>query len=193
MTSLHVGTRDAEALIELLPTDEVIVFRDGDSWEEWGEGMGEHPEHLVIQTRSPLTDSIDLLRDIAYILSQGPTLLEPMQYPRQAGTLAIISDSSEWDVQYYALMDEEARKQILGACTHERTHRIDRRDRPHGPRVHCEDCHTEFSPEKTFIEVEVSDDPALVAYIKGRRRAGRSDTDIVREALLALTEREDQP
>lgn len=167
MTTLHVGTRDAERLIDLLPTASVTVFRDGDSWEEWGERinhltpasqldphnedqqrMAHHPEHIVIRTREWNTDSVHLLRDIAWILSEGPDLLIPMMYLNQPGVLAVITGDAEWsEREYYTLVDNQARHRALAACTHPE-HRLLPVPNPAGrfARVYCRDCHIEFTP-----------------------------------------------
>lgn len=116
MSHLHLGTFDADALIDLLPKQEDRrIFRGSDlhngegpdSWEEWGEGkpgVGQ-PEHIVI-----VGDSPDLLADVAWVLSQSPDLLQPMTYEYQAGTLACITPDDDWSEPYYTLEDTQSER-----------------------------------------------------------------------------------
>lgn len=167
MTTLHLGTRDAEALIALLPaaTGGYTVFRDGDSWEEWGEGinhltpasqldphdedqqrMARHPEHIVIRGNHD-TGTPEFLQDIAYILQQDPGLLVPMEYLNQAGTVAVISPDGDWSVPHYVLIDDAARIKALGACTHPADQLIPVTRSAYSTRLYCRACHREFTPE----------------------------------------------
>lgn len=129
MAHLHLGTFEADALIELLPGerhrtiyrgDDLHPGLDGkgdgkpDSWEEWGETLTKtyEPEHIVI-----VGDSTDLLADVAWVLSQSPSLLQPMTYPYQKGTLACITPNDDWSEPYYSLEDTQAAR-FIGNMIH---------------------------------------------------------------------------
>lgn len=102
MATLHLGTFDFPALKALLPGAERCLgvagspsqwrFTNGDGWEEWGEGLGDtgHPEHIVMEG-----DSVALMQDVAYVLTENASVLQPMTYPNQAGTLAVITHVDE--------------------------------------------------------------------------------------------------
>ncbi|HAN26051.1 MAG: hypothetical protein CMH36_08945 [Microbacterium sp.] len=109
--ALHLGTRDAEALLEVVPAN-LIVYRDGDSWEEWGDGHPGDPnpfdphgqseaEHIVLCGDNP--DA--MLADVAYFVAEGPNLAR-MSRPGQAGIFAVITSADDWSESLCTLRDD---------------------------------------------------------------------------------------
>ena len=100
MTTLHIGTRRLDALLDLLPG--ITVLSDGDSWEEWGESLLEdQPMHVMILA----DDADDGLRALAMVLKQVPDLLVPMDHQHQLGVLACITPDDDWSEPIFNLID----------------------------------------------------------------------------------------
>lgn len=100
MSALHLGTRDPDAVIALLP-DDVTVFVEYDQWHEWGEkdsdsSPGVH--HVIIMGQSVLesASTATLLTAYAHLVGEGAEL-EPMLEPAyQRGTVAVITVDTDW-------------------------------------------------------------------------------------------------
>lgn len=121
MAMLHIGTFNAEAVIELLPKaqrctgvpgspSEWRFVTNGDNWEEWGEGRpadDPRPELLIA-----LGDAETLLVDVGYVIENGPGLLVPMTYPNQRGYLACITKESDESEPIYEVKSTPAERFI---------------------------------------------------------------------------------
>lgn len=152
MTTLHLGTRNVDAVKEVLPGN-VDVFVELYGWEVWGEGADPDPHHVIVRTR-PGDDSTDLLNDVSYLLAEAPGLLIPMMQIHQAGVLAVLTPDDDWSQPYYTLVDDQARIQALKACPHpaDEQLRVPSRGRRtyHGKlmsRRYCQACHTSYPVE----------------------------------------------
>lgn len=123
MSHLHLGTFDADALIELLPAEHNPTrclgvpgspsewrFKHGDQWEEWGEGMDPasgQPERVVVSGGSH-----ELMADLAWIMDQSPGLLQPMTYPPQRGCIAVITADDDDSTELFFVTDTLAMRAI---------------------------------------------------------------------------------
>jgi len=112
MTTLHLGTFDADALRDSIPRD-LVMIRDGDSWEEWGEPLSkhsDHPEHIILRTTDPDTGAPELMTDVTFLITVASELLVPMGYRSQAGTIACITPDDDWSEPVYTVIDVQAQR-----------------------------------------------------------------------------------
>lgn len=163
MTTLHLGTRDVDALRALLPTDAVDVFVEEHAWDIWGESEPGAAHHVIVRTRDARTGTPELLADVACVMGQHPGLLEPMQHIYQAGTIAVITADDDWSEAYWTLQDVKAGHRIRRTCTHPRSIPVpyepgnDYWGNPLKPRTYCRDCHSEGPIETSQAGTERSE------------------------------------
>ena len=96
MATLHLGSKTPLVVTELLPQD-LYVFIEEDTWEEWGEVNEEDRQysgvhHIIARGK----DSAALLADVAWLIENGAPL-EPMRGPdHQSRIIACITLDDDW-------------------------------------------------------------------------------------------------
>lgn len=98
MPTLHLGTKDTDAVLAVLPRN-VRTFIEYDQWEEWGESEREHngTHHVIVMGRG-IADGLSVNECLTIVTSlTDGTLLEPMRGPTyQRGIIASITLDDDW-------------------------------------------------------------------------------------------------
>lgn len=102
MSTLHIGTKDVEAVLALLPNDVTVTEIQLDQWEEWSEPREEDRQysgvhHIAIAGQ----DMSRYLTDVGFLLDVGAPL-EYMRGPEyQRGTIASITHDGDWSEEIF--------------------------------------------------------------------------------------------
>lgn len=107
--ALHLGTYQPEQLLAAIHQMPEQTFRDGDSWEEWGEKISNpeyahHPEHIIVEHAY----IANLMRTFSRVLEDVPHLLVPMTFPFQAGLIASVTPMDDWSEEELRVIDRPA-------------------------------------------------------------------------------------
>ena len=103
---LHIGTHDGDK-VESVGLVGVTVFRNGDSWEEWGERRGDGVEHIVIE--SDAFTPLQMLGVLMLLEGEGVTLQAMLAPPHQRGALAVVTTHEDWSDPLLLLTDPQHR------------------------------------------------------------------------------------